>query len=501
MPTVNDCKRLLGEATKTRGCTVELPWRSQKTYIAYSLTVRVELGGGEPLWTLYEGEGNRSRVVWSSPFEDIELMNDVLHLSLPGEEGQSLTPQPTPPAEEEPAKAVPQPMMEESMGMKRPSPGPDFYEGMDFERPSKKTPSYPTPTITPVAPAASERQSTTPPSPPPQPTPPPAPAQPYPYPQQPQPGYQYPPGYPPGYPGYPPGYPQQAYPGYPPGYPVDPRYYQQPPYAQPAATVPMQPGAAPAQPGTSAPPPAQQSANKPDPDLMRKRPNILLGNFLIEAGLIPETTLHAVLQLQDMVKNGSLKTTQAAEAVRRAHQRGGSIEQDYFTATANLVVDPRESRGVSPPLGQILVEAGLIHPGTLKAALNLQEVVRNGAMSKEDALSSFVKEHFGASEKPEAKKEREAEQAIDLLKQAGLLHEKDVQAARAVKRRHGGNISKILAAAGKLDNKTFEAAISCKELMKEERLRVEQAMIVLNYCQRSRMTFDEAIEELGWEKP
>jgi hypothetical protein len=540
MPTVADCKRLLGEATKARGSTVELPWRSQKTYIGYSLTVRVELGGGEPLWTLYEGEGNRSRVVWSSPFEDIELMNDVLHLSLPGEEGQA-TPaanSPAPAIEEEPREQAPvQPTFDEATGMRRPSEGPDFYQGMqDFERAkepdperdrdresSRKAPAYPTPTITPVTPPSGERTPATPTPPPTPPAPTPGPAYPYPPQQQQQQGYPgYPPGYPPpqGYPGYPPGYPPpQGYPGYPPGYPVDPRYYQQqPPYAppygqppapQPAATVPVQPGAVPSTAAgatSAAQSVAQQSqstttAKAVDPDLMRKRPNILLGNFLIEAGLIPETTLQAALQLQDMVKNGSLKTTQAAEAVRRAHSRGGAIDQSFFTATPNVVVDPKDTRGVSPPLGQILVEAGLIHPGALRAALNLQEVVRTGAMTKEDALSSFIKEHFGANEKPEAKKEREAEQAIDLLKQAGLLNEKDVTASRAVKKRHGGNISKILAAAGKLDSKTFDAAITCKELMKGDRLRVEQAMIVLNYCQRSRMTFDEAIDELGWEKP
>src|SRR5277367_2044684 len=93
MPTVAECRTLLAEAKKTRSSTVEQPWRSQKTYLAYSLAVRVDLGGAEPLWTLYEGEGNRARVIWSSPFEDIDLMHDVLQLSLPGEEEGSPQPQ------------------------------------------------------------------------------------------------------------------------------------------------------------------------------------------------------------------------------------------------------------------------------------------------------------------------------------------------------------------------------------------------------------------------
>ena len=49
------------------------------------MTVRVEVGGSEPIWTLYEGEGNRSRVMWSTGFADVELLYDVLTLSLPSD--------------------------------------------------------------------------------------------------------------------------------------------------------------------------------------------------------------------------------------------------------------------------------------------------------------------------------------------------------------------------------------------------------------------------------
>ena len=98
-----------------------------------------------------------------------------------------------------------------------------------------------------------------------------------------------------------------------------------------------------------------------------------------------------------MVKSGSLSTTQAAEAVRRAHNRGGALDPNLFSATPPS--GPPDPRIVAPPLGQILVEAGLINPNVLKAALNLQEVVRTGAMTKEDAVSSFITEHFGKAGK------------------------------------------------------------------------------------------------------
>jgi hypothetical protein len=201
-----------------------------------------------------------------------------------------------------------------------------------------------------------------------------------------------------------------------------------------------------------------------------------------------------------MVKAGALTTSLAAEAVRRAHERGGAIEAHYFSASP---APDKDFRVNAPPLGQILVEAGLITPPTLKAALNLQDVVRTGAMSKEDALSGFVKEHFGSDPKGASKEKegRESEQAIDLLKQAGLISDKDLEAARSVRNRHGGNIAKILLAAGKMENKTFQAACQSNTFIRQDKMKLEQGIILLNYCQRMRMTFDEAIEDMHWAQP
>ena len=257
----------------------------------------------------------------------------------------------------------------------------------------------------------------------------------------------------------------------------------------------MQPGVAPYSPPSDPPPPVPI-----DNDLIKKRPNVLLGNFLVDAGLIPDATLSSALQLQEMVRSGALSTTQAAEAVRRAHNRGGALDPNIFSASPPRD-DVRDMKAVAPPLGQILVEAGLISIAVLKAALNLQEVVRNGAMSKDDAVQGFIREHFGKTGKHGTSEPPEAVKAIDLIKKAGLLQEQDFQAAVKVKVKHGGEVSKILAAAGKLDTNTYEAALKCNELMEQGRLKMEQAMIGLHYCQRSRATFDDAVEDLGWEKP
>ena len=73
--------------------------------------------------------------------------------------------------------------------------------------------------------------------------------------------------------------------------------------------------------------------------------------------------------------------------------------------------------------------------------------------------------------------------------------------ARKVVFRHGGDIRNILQAAGKVDSKTMSAAMICASLVKASSMKVEQCIIALNYCSRSRVGFDEALEELRWENP
>ena len=134
---------------------------------------------------------------------------------------------------------------------------------------------------------------------------------------------------------------------------------------------------------------------------MAKRPNLLIGEFIVLTGLIPKSTVEAALELQEMVRNGFLSTTQAAEAVLRAHSRGGQIEQ---FSPSSVPQNADKAKVIAPPLGEILVESGLIRISILKALLNLQEVVRTGALSKEEAIESFRLEHFGKDKNIQSEK-------------------------------------------------------------------------------------------------
>lgn len=622
MPRLADVKNLHEEGKKARSCTVELPWRTEKLGMTFSLTVRVDQGSAEPVWTLYEGEGSNSRVMWSTGFADVDLLYDVLTLSLPADGPNIFAPREEPKSSKPAAKADPQPSYydkeefrnkpvsgsspfgggspflrdddqfmkpdttfesyatrdhskefdkdefalpavpeksayksaEKSDGKpldkfpepasdKFPEPAADkFPEPEKKEQKAEKAPPAPTPTTSEFANPLAEPQismgATHPNAPAPYPAAPGYPPNPSlntgGYPQQAPPGYlpgyPLPPGYPPGYP-MPPGYPQQpGYPGasgqYPiPPYPPQPGYpgvsgqypaaqyppyppYGQPPYPpgvdplSPAGTVPLGPGMPP-DPYAMPPLPAgMQPGMMPSmlPGMVQVRPAIMLGTFLVEAGLVPKSTIDAALQVQVLVSQGTLSPVKAAEAVRRAHLRGGGLEPEENAAAYR----PNDGAvRIKPQIGQVLVMAGIITAVQLKAALYLQDVMRSGTMSMEEAVELLKREASPAQVKTlsaEQIKSAPAEdfkQAIALLKQAGLINDGDIEAANKVKEKHGGEITKILVVAGKLDQLTLDGAKTCQKYIDDNTIRVDQAIMALHYCQRMRVPFEEAASELG----
>lgn len=87
---------------------------------------------------------------------------------------------------------------------------------------------------------------------------------------------------------------------------------------------------------------------------------------------------------------------------------------------------------------------------------------------------------------------------LDLLKQAKIVTDADVQNAIEITSRLGGVPSAMLIADGKLDRSLLEVAKRCAQLVNAAVIDVGRAVILLNYSQRSRLDFDQAAEELGW---
>ncbi len=457
---------LLEQAREKQGTQFELPWTTSQPGQRFILTIKWDKGMNDPIWTLYEETPGDSRIVWSQPFapSDMDFMYDVLSMSA----GSTAVADKSALADLKPT-AEQLAAQEEQMQMDKANGG-KIKHGQT-PAPAKPEPAA-APAPPPVAPAA-QAPAAAPPVYPPQPAPGyPPPVAPIP------PGYMYPPQ------------PMQA----PPGYPQAPMPYVHPsqmPYAQPPAQA-FPPLPAPPQPYPPAAPPVWNygspsqgsaagsiAALQPsiDPtadrgpkvpvemDLRNKRPGILLGALLTEAGLITEPTLEAALKIQEFVNDGRLDVTRGPELLKLFYSMGAAIEE---------YIDPSD----------------LITPAKRQAALPPTQNRPNQGQSSGAPRSSNA---------PGPNKDLSA--ALELLTKAGILTDSDIKTANGVRAKHGGDVRAILQAAGKVDAKTMDAAVICIRLEQEGSFKFEQAMIALNYCSRSRVGFDEALEEMGWPNP
>lgn len=495
-PPLSKVKTLLEEAQSKRGTLVEMPWPDSpnKTFI---LTCQWDETLKDPVWTLYEEIDGNSKVVWTQPFapQDLEFLYDILSMSAGSSAKLEI------PDELKPKNQVDDSFADVDLGG-MPTGGapltPALGGGMPALGGAMPNLGGAMPNLggamAPLAPLA--------------------PAQP---PAQPAPGNQ--PGYPqnplyaqppdsssytnvpvvqPGgtYQGMPQFNPNTPYPNYmpnqqmpnqqmpqqmqqqqqmqmmPQGYPQNNPYQQQqqPPmnYGQ---SMPQQMPQQMQQYPQSTPSYTQEMMEPKIPldyHLIDKRANILLGTMLKEAGLISDPTLEAALKLQELVREEKMSVDKAPEVLKRLHAMGSSIDQ-YLTkgdfdksAGASFASTPKPAAAPAKPAPQAGQNQGQGQP---------------------------------------AGQGRDLKGAFDILQKAQLLTESDLTTAMNVRKKHGGDIVQILEAAGKVNSKTVDAAVTSLPLIREGLMKIEQVIMALNYCERMRVSFDDALEEMGWQNP
>jgi hypothetical protein len=87
---------------------------------------------------------------------------------------------------------------------------------------------------------------------------------------------------------------------------------------------------------------------------------------------------------------------------------------------------------------------------------------------------------------------------LKLLKQAGMINDQQFNEAYSDSGPKRPEVGKYLIERGVLDSKTLHSAVQCQSLIERDQLKVEKAIIALHYCQRSRVTLEEALEDLGF---
>jgi len=258
-----------------------------------------------------------------------------------------------------------------------------------------------------------------------------------------------------------------------------------------------------------------------------------MGRILVLTGALSDAMLAAVLNAQVLVRDGKVTREQAIQGLKSAHTRRVTIEQSLVDhgfyklpqrksvklgelfvlaglLTESDLMNVLELGLVNEqPLGEVLVQSGFITRPILDAALKFQEMVANGTLNPLQAADALGQVQMKGVSIAQAVAELgmlkgEAHEVIrlgELLKLAGFVTQTDIQKAMELSSKNSALIGRMLLVTGMIDEPTLHAALRCQFLIRERFLKMEQALVALNLCQRNQFSFDDALEELGWVVP
>ncbi len=258
-----------------------------------------------------------------------------------------------------------------------------------------------------------------------------------------------------------------------------------------------------------------------------------LGRILVLTQAVSNEMLSAALTAQILIRDKKVSVEQALQGLRSSRNRRVTLEVSltehgfYKPPTRQSVklgelfvlsglVTETDLFGAleigltqEKAIGQVLVDCGYVSFDVLGSALKFQEMVINGTLTAIQAAEALRQVATKKVSMAQAVAELEIVKdeagdvvnLADFLKVAGLVTEDDITKAIETCARNSALIGKILLVSGYLNERTLHAASRALFLMREGYLKMEQAVLALNLCQKNQLSFDEALDELGWTAP
>lgn len=260
------------------------------------------------------------------------------------------------------------------------------------------------------------------------------------------------------------------------------------------------------------------------------------GRLLVLSGSLPEQLLESALNAQILIRDQRITRDQAIDGLRAAKTRQIAVEVPLMDkglyrlpshktirlgellVLASLISEADLMYAVEmglvnqKPIGKVLIELGLITEEILAESLKVQEAVSHGQLSplagaqvlrdlKSGLLPPKPTPPPDFMPPPPPPKRVEPEYTLgQFLKLAGVISDQDIEKAVEISIQNSQILGRMLLLSGIVEESTLQAALRCLVLLKEQSIKTEQAFIAFNYSQRSRLTIDESMSELGWMK-
>lgn len=258
-----------------------------------------------------------------------------------------------------------------------------------------------------------------------------------------------------------------------------------------------------------------------------------LGRYLSLTGIIATPVVFAALDAQVAMRDGKVTKEQAIRDLKTTAMIRTALPSDMFPNTrvagdkpipeaplrlcellsmAEIISDSDTLSAVElglfkeQPVGQVLIDLNLVSDRLLAPALRLQELVRKGELRSGHAAQVLMLIHRNNMSMEAALEDmgfsRGALQgwreALELLRRSGLLTDANYQKAMDAGDKNPVNVVPAIVDPGYVDELLFNAAMRSMQLLQANKLRLEQAIIALHHCARSRNSLDEAIRDLSF---
>lgn len=249
-----------------------------------------------------------------------------------------------------------------------------------------------------------------------------------------------------------------------------------------------------------------------------------LGRMLNLMGLLSQRMLATALDLQRAVRDERISHNQAVLELHTVHQaeadaprperemavgrkpiRLGEILMLSGVLTESDIMNALE-HGLtsSKPLGDVLLDMGLVTRPILNLALELQASVCDGSINIHAATDTLG---YVAStgESPAAAVEELSKNVVEgesvklgeLLKLSGFIEEDDIKQAIDLSSKYPSLIGKMLVVSGAIDEATLLAALRCQFLLRSGHVSRDDAVEALKFAKDRHLSLDDALDEMG----
>lgn len=255
-----------------------------------------------------------------------------------------------------------------------------------------------------------------------------------------------------------------------------------------------------------------------------------VGRVLVFRKYIANEVLLACLTAQKLIREGVINRDQAVQGLKAVRQRQISFEESltqsgfyrpparrstplgYILVQAGLLDQNQLMTCMElaltneKPIGEVFIEEKLLSRSLLKAAIRVQEMVDNGTLTgtlASQALRQIFSEGCSVVKAvahacvPRV----EAKHALlmqEMLTLSGLADPKDLVQLLGSGSGASSDIEKELLLSGVVNESMLYALLRGVYLIENRFLVQEDAIMALHHCQRSNVSMDEALRELGW---